>query len=310
VAKLAFTLEQIRTFVAVADRGSMTRAAESLFLTQGAVTQQVRNFEQALGVQLVERMGGWIRLTSAGTSVAAACRAALKAIEQVNEAARSLASLEAGILQIGASPTAAAYYLPAILRRYSRRHPGVTVTVVTENTAHVAAAVVAGGLDCGLIEGPTEHPDLLEKVISSDRVLAVVRSDHALARMKIPDDRALVRHCYLGREPGASLELYADMILGSGYRRARRMQFGHLDAVHGAVMAGLGFAVLPQVAIADEVEQGLLVVLPWKPIVRPIKAIRRASIGASALEELWKMLPASARNVRWSTAGARQRRRV
>src|SRR5579859_422696 len=100
----------------------MTRAARSLFLTQGAVTQQVRNFERALGLMLIERKGGRIQLTSAGASVAESCRSALRSIEEVQATARDLLSLDAGSLSIGASPTTAAHYLPAILQRFSAAH--------------------------------------------------------------------------------------------------------------------------------------------------------------------------------------------
>jgi DNA-binding transcriptional LysR family regulator len=271
----------------------MTAAAKSLFLTQGAVTQQVRNLERALGLRLVERTGGRIRLTSAGTAVADACRVALRSVEEVDRTARNLASLEAGSLRIGASPTAAAHYLPVILQRFSRQHGSVAVTVITENTPHVAAAVAAGGLDCGFVEGPIEQHGLLETSIATDSLIVVVGADHPLARLDAPDPDALEAHVYLGREPGAALELYAEQMLGPGLHRGRRMQFGHLDAVRGAVVAGLGYAVLPRVAIADELEQGLLAALPWSPLVRPITAIRRPPAGAGALEALWTMLTES-----------------
>ena len=292
--RIGFTLQQLRTFVALAESGSMTQAAKSLYLTQGAVTQQVRNFERVLRLRLVERKGGRIRLTSSGVEVAEACRAALRSIENVDTTARNLASLDAGSLRIGASPTAAAHYLPAILQGFSRRHSSVGVTVITENTPLVAAEVAAGGLDCGFVEGPTGQHGLVEEVIASDRVIVVVSADHALAHLETADPEALAAHCYLAREPGASLELYADQMLGPGHRLGRRMQFGHLDAVRGAVVAGLGYALLPRVAIADELEQGLLVALPWTALDRPISAIRRAPAGTDALEELWATLPGSA----------------
>src|SRR5579864_2153210 len=108
----AFTLEQLRSFVAVAEHEHVSRAAASLFLTQGAVTQQIRHFERAVGIQLLERDGRRVRLTDAGRTVAAACRAALRSLEVVEDTAQSVKALKTGSLHLGASPTCASYYLP------------------------------------------------------------------------------------------------------------------------------------------------------------------------------------------------------
>src|SRR6266446_1452284 len=102
--KPAFTLEQLRSFVAVAESEHISRAADSLHLTQAAVTQQVRNFEQAVGVQLLERVGRRVRLTDAGRSLAEACRAALRAVEVIDDSALAMKQLRAGSLHLGASP--------------------------------------------------------------------------------------------------------------------------------------------------------------------------------------------------------------
>ena len=294
MARFRFTLEQLRTFVEVADTGNMTRAASHLYLTQGAVTQQVRNLERGLGLQLLERTGGGILLTSAGLRIAAECRTALRAVEAVREAARNLGNLESASLRIGASPTAAAHYLPALLERFTSRHPGVAIAVATDNTPHLGALVASGELDCAVIEGPTDHHELVRLAIAADQLTVVVGSGHPLARLESPDPQALAAHYYLGREPGASLELYAERILGTALREARRMEFGHLDAVRAAVLAGLGYAVLPTVAIAAEVARGLVVVLPWPPLLREIAAVRRGSAEGAPLEAFWAVVQEAA----------------
>ena len=289
--KPSFTLEQVRSFAAVAETESISRAAQALSLSQGAVTQQVRNFERALGVQLLERSGGRIYLTGAGLAVAAACREVVRSLAELQQTARRFATLREGSLRVGASPTAAAHYLPDLLDRFSRRHPGIDVTVVTQNTARVASAVASGDLDCALVEGPTGQTDLVEQRLAVDEIVVVVQSAHPLASLRQPDPEELRQHRYIGRETGASLELFARQMLGSGYQGAKRMEFGHLDAVRGAVLAGLGFAVLPRVAIAAELAAGSLVVLPWPPLRRQISGVRRKSLGAATLEEFWSLLP-------------------
>src|SRR2546430_14011944 len=135
--KPAFTLEQLRSFVAVAETEHISRAAASLFLTQGAVTQQVRNFERAVGLQLLERDGRKVRLTDAGKSLAEACRAALRAVEGMGDTAQAMKELQAGSLHVRASPTCATYYLPAHLAEFTRRHPAIKLSLTVEPSAEL-----------------------------------------------------------------------------------------------------------------------------------------------------------------------------
>src|SRR5487761_1199507 len=149
MSRFQFSLEQVRTFVAVAETEHVSKAATSLFLTQGAVTQQLRHFENALGLQLLERAGRGVRLTDAGKALATACRAALRSVETVEDTARSMKALEAGSLDLGASPTCASYYLPARLSAFSVRHPAVKLTVTVGPSAAISAQVTGGPSTAG-----------------------------------------------------------------------------------------------------------------------------------------------------------------
>src|SRR5437660_6207736 len=149
----SFTIEQLRSFVAVAEHGHVSRAAASLFLTQAAVTQQVRHFERAVGLQLLERDGRRVRLTDAGRSLADACRAAMRAVEVMDDTAQAAKELQAGSLHVGASPTCATYYLPPHLAEFTRRHPGGKLSVVVEPSAELNRRGVAGPPDCPILEG-------------------------------------------------------------------------------------------------------------------------------------------------------------
>src|SRR5207248_2766125 len=127
MSRFPFTLEQLRTFMAVANAGSMSAASRSLCLTQGAISQQVASLEAALGLRLLDRTGGRSRLTEAGRSIATSCEAAIRAVDGVAERARQLTSMEVGSLHIGASPTPAAHYLPRLLSAFIQLHPGVHI---------------------------------------------------------------------------------------------------------------------------------------------------------------------------------------
>jgi LysR family transcriptional regulator, transcriptional activator of the cysJI operon len=289
MGRLPFTLEQLRTFLAVARHGTMSAASRSLYLTQGAVSQQVASLEAALGLRLLDRSGGRSRLTEAGRSIATSCEAAIRAVDGVAERARQLTSLEAGSLHIGASPTPAAHYLPRLLSIFTQLHPLVHIRVVTENNPAVAAKVAGGILDCAIVEAETGFKDLVEHRMVEDEVVVVAAPGHPLAGRRKIEIRDLAHHRYLGREPGAAFEVIAVDLLGGLYDSAPKMELGHLDAVRGATLAGLGYALLPRIAIARELAEGRLVELAVPPHRRWISLIRRPGSGAVALEEFWRL---------------------
>jgi DNA-binding transcriptional LysR family regulator len=289
VARHAFTLEQIRSFVAVAEGEHISRAAASLFLTQAAVTQQLKHFEKAVGLQLLERDGRRVRLTDVGRSLAEACRAALRAVEVVDETAQAAKQLQAGSLHVGASPTSATYYLPPHLAEFTRRHPGIKLVVLVEPTADLNRRVVGGALDCAVIEGAPD-PALMVFELARDEMVLVAHRDHPLSQLRRITPADFTRYRYLGRGPQWSAEQHVRDMLGDAYDHVDAMNLGHPEYVRAAAVAGLGFAALPKLAVASDIASGLLKRLPVPPVVRSINAVRRQSRGGPAQEAFWGML--------------------
>jgi DNA-binding transcriptional LysR family regulator len=289
VAKPQFTFEQVRSFVAVAETEHISKAAASLFLTQGAVTQQMRHFEGALGLQLLERAGRGVRLTDAGRALAVACKAALRSVEMVEDTARSIKALEAGSLDLGASPTCATYYLPPRLAAFSSRFPSVKLTVTVEPSAAIGAQVLAGALDCGLIEGEPAA-DLTAVVLAHDELVLVAHRDHPLSRLRRVSSAQLAKYRYIGRGPGWAAEGQVRKMVGRAYDLSEVMNLGHPEYVRAAAIAGLGYAALPVLAVESDLASGALKRLPGPSSVRAIRAIRRPSDGGPALEEFWRHL--------------------
>jgi DNA-binding transcriptional LysR family regulator len=289
VRRPPFTIEQLRSFVAVANGEHVSRAAASLFLTQAAVTQQIRHLEQGLGLQLLERDGRRVRLTDAGRSLAEVCQTALRAIEVVDESALAMKELRGGSLHVGASPTCATYYLPPHLAEFTRRHPKVKLTVAVDPSADLNRAVASGALDCALIEGAA-NPDLWCFELTRDELVMVVHRDHPLARLKRVAPADLAKHRYLGRGPQWSAEQTVRKMLGNAYDHVEVLNLGHPEYVRAATVAGLGFAALPKRAVANDVAAGLLARLPVAPVLRPITAVRRHSRSGPSLEAFWTLL--------------------
>src|SRR5260221_13307181 len=289
MSKFQFSLEQLRTFVAVAETEHVSRAAASLFLTQGAVTQQLRHFEDALGLQLMERAGRGVRLTDAGKALATACKAALRAVETVDDTARSMKALEAGSLDLGASPTCASYYLPARLSAFAARYPAVKLTVTVEPSAAIGAQVLAGALDCAVIE-TDPAPELMSAVLAHDELVLVAHRNHPLSRLDRVTPAQLAKYRYLGRGPAWTAEQTVRKMIGAAYDQSEVLNLGHPEYVRAAATAGLGYAVLPLLAVEADLKAGTLKRLPGPSSVRAINAIRRRSAGGPTLEEFWRHL--------------------
>lgn len=289
VAKPSFTIEQVRSFLAVAEHEHVSRAAASLHLTQGAVTQQVHNFERAVGVRLLERDGRGVRLTDAGRSLAITCRAALRAFEVVEDSARALKMLEAGSLHLGANPTCASLYLPPLLAAFSRKFPNVSLSVTVEPSPEINNQVKAGALDCALIEGE-QLPDLVSVVLARDELVLVAHASHPLASLKRVTGANLSKYRYLGRGREWSAESVVRTMIGDAYDRSEVLSLGHPEYVRAATLAGLGYSALPLLAVRNDLDSGVLKRLPVPGIERPIRAIRRAVQGGPTLEEFWDYL--------------------
>jgi DNA-binding transcriptional LysR family regulator len=207
--------------------------------------------------------------------------------------------LQAGSLHLGASPTCASYYLPARLAGFAQRFPAVQLSMIVEPSASINAQVLAGAIDCGVIEG-RPAPNLVAAVLAHDELILVVHKDHPLARLRRITAAQLMQHRYLGRGPSWSAEQNVREMLGEAYDRSESLNLGHPEYVRAAAIAGLGYAALPVLAVEAELKSGVLVRLPGPTSSRAITAIRRPSIGGPTLEEFWLHLTG-----RTQTAGER-----
>src|SRR5258708_1224767 len=291
MARPVFSLEQVRSFVAVAEHEHISRAAASLFLTQGAVTQQIRHFERAVGLQLVERDGRGVRLTDAGKTMAVACRAALRSLQVLEDTAESIKTLGKGSLRLGASPTCATLYLPSRLAGFTQENPGVKLSLIVEPSVEINRQVVAGAVDCGVVEGDPD-PQLLAVVLAHDELILVVHRDHPLAALRRVGANDPARHRYLGRGPAWAAEQNAREMIGDAFDRSQVLNLAHPDNVLAAGLPTLGYAALPLLAVAADLKSGALKRLPGLVSRRAIRAIRRPAQGGPALEHFWTLLTA------------------
>ena len=295
-----FTLEQIETFIAVVEAGSMTKAAQSLFITQGAVTQQVQHLEQALGVQLLERQSTGAALTEAGRVLFDACTLASRDLEAILEVAGHIRSLEVGSLRVGAGRTSASHYLPRYLADFCQRFPSVELEVTVAHASLLREMVMRASLDCAITSAldpaRLHNPKLRIHVLGHEDLVTVVSRHHPLATMKRVSQDDLARHRRLVLEPGSAIGGVA-MQLYHSTGSIPTAKFRDPEAARAAILEGLGFATLPEIAVHRDLINGDLVRLPLPSTSRSVVAMRRSDTRIPATEEFWAILTADGGSV-------------
>ena len=174
-------LFQLQSFLRVADEGSITRAAESLFLTQPAVTQQIHSLEKELGTVLFDRTRRGVHLTSAGMVLRDFARQSLSILDEGKQAIADLETGKTGRLILGAGVTTSIFHLPEWLRTFQENFSGVDVVVRTGRSREVAAMVSSREIDLGLVTSPVDSPDLNIIGLFKEEIVLVSRRNHPLA---------------------------------------------------------------------------------------------------------------------------------
>ena len=180
------TLEQLRIFVAVAEREHLTQGARALNLTQSAVSSAVATLEARYATRLFDRIGRRIVLTEAGRLFLVEARAVLARAAAAETVLSDLSGLARGSLALTASQTVANYWLPPLIQRFRQDHPGITVSLAIANTETVSAAIRDGEADLGFIEGEVDDPALAMTAVAEDELVIVVPAGHGWARARPP----------------------------------------------------------------------------------------------------------------------------
>jgi DNA-binding transcriptional LysR family regulator len=256
------TLEQLRVFVAVAERQHVTRAAEALHIAQSAVSASIAALEGRHGAKLFHRVGRRIELTEAGALFLAEARAVLARAESAELVLSELGDLKRGVLSVHASQTISGYWLPRHLVAFRRFHPGVAIRLSMGNTSEAAAAVRAGEADLGFVEGEVDDPILVSEPVARDQSVIVVGSGHPWAKAKTLGAEDLLNADWVLREPGSGTRSnfeHALEALGVSPHNLRiALELPSNEAVRAAVEAGMGAAVISGSVAAPGIEAGLL----------------------------------------------------
>jgi DNA-binding transcriptional LysR family regulator len=260
---------RLQVFHAVAKQSSFTKAAETLFMTQPAVTFQIKQLEEHFNTRLFDRLHGKISLTPAGEVVLEYAERILALSAELDTRINELTGEIQGLLLIGASMTIAEFMLPRVLGEFKAAYPAVKARLTVANSEAIEYGVAAHSLDIGLIEAPSHLPSLSTENCCEDELQVVCSPTHPLARLKAVTPKQLLQHAYISRESGSGTREVTD-----GYFRNAGfvpedmnvvMELGSPDAIKGVVETGLGFAIMSKVIVAKEKKLGVLVALPLAP---------------------------------------------
>lgn len=267
------TLEQLRIFIAVAERQHVTRAAEALHITQSAASNAIAALEAQYGVPLFHRIGRRIELTEAGAMFLDEARAVLGRASAAELALAGYGALKRGTLRVVASQTVASYWLPARLAAFHARYPGIAIELSIDNSEGAARRVLDGVAELGVVEGTINEPALASWTVGEDRMLLV----GALAG-QVVDEGWLRAARWIVREQGSGTRSTFEAVL-----RARgfdpqdlniAMVMPSNEAVCSAVEAGAGVAVLSEFVVRRALAVGDLHEYALPMPARPFHALR------------------------------------
>lgn len=279
------SLDLLASFVALADELHYTRAAARLYVAQPALTKRIQQLEQGLGTALFVRTRRAVRLTPAGELLLPRARQAVQAADDFGTAARRVRDGEIGRLRIGFSPSAPHQVLPALMRAFRRRHPGVECVLGELPSDAQVEQLLAGDIDVGILRPPVATPARLTcTAFFEEPFVAVLPRDHRLARRRSVPLAALAAEPFvlISRRIVAAVH---DQILGAcaaaGFTPDPVREATHVHAVVSLVAAGCGVSVLPRSAAQVGVRE-----VVCRPLGRPsivtVMAVAHLTHGAPA----------------------------
>ena len=260
---------RLQVFHTVARHLSFTKAADQLFMTQPAVTFQIKQLEDQFSVRLFERTHGRIALTAAGRLVMEYAERILSLSEEMEKRVAELTGATGGPLLVGASTTIAEFILPRILGEFKVSHPLVHVQLTVGNSEMIESRVADHGLDVGLIESPSHRPGLASEVCCQDELVVICPPTHRFARSSAVKPHELAGEPFVSREAGSGTREFTDQYL----RRCKVapedlnvvMELGSPEAIKGVVETGLGVSIVSRAILAKERKLATLAVLPLEP---------------------------------------------
>jgi len=284
-------LHQLATFQVVAKHCSYVRAAEELHFSQPAVSAQIRQLEETLGVKLFDQIGRKTHLTQAGEELYRYSQRIFSVIEETWETMEALRSPHYGRLSVGADTTVGTYVIPDLLGKFHRSYPEVEITLEVVNRSTLVDALLNNRVDLAVMgRVPDEIPVTIEPFKPNELVLIAAPTHRLAGRENVPFEE-LAREHFLLREIGSGTRAALETVFQEeGLPLLVSMQVGNNSAIKQGVAAGLGIALISRAAIDMELETHRLVILDVEgfPIMRQWRIVHLKDKHLSATARAFK----------------------
>ncbi|MEP1897308.1 LysR family transcriptional regulator [Alloalcanivorax venustensis] len=247
--------QALTAFLAVAESGSFSTAAERLFITQPAVSKRIAQLEQQLGTRLFDRVGRRIRLTEAGEALLPRARQVLLDLEDMGRAISNLTGTVSGTLRIGTSHHIGLHRLPPVLRRFSREYPDVKLDIHFIDSEEAWEAVLHGDLEMGVVTLPPQpDPRLHSQAVWQDPLVFMAAPEHPLARLeRVPLETLTGYSAILPSPVTFTRRIVESLFEEQALTLNISMSTNYLETIHMMVSIGLGWSVLPETMLDDSV---------------------------------------------------------
>ncbi len=282
---------RLQVFATVARLLSFTKAAESLHMTQPAVTFQIRQLEEYFNTRLFDRTHNRITLTEAGQLVKRYADQIIGMYNEMDNEVRTLTGDIQGPLIIGASTTIGEYFIPGMVGNFQGNFPDVKVRLHVANTTGVIHMVENNQIDIGIVEGPVSNKNLIREVIWNDELVFICAVNHALAKHKKVSIPEVLEYPFISREEGSGtrevVENYLEKRKVDLHTINIIMEFGSPESIKSAVSAGLGVSILSVATMEKELALNSLAAVPLTPPIKRSFSIvyQRQKFRLQAMEE-------------------------
>lgn len=294
--------QQLQVFIMVAEKRNFSRAAEELHMTQPAVSQYIRTFEENLGVRLLERNNKYVQLNKAGEIVYHHAKEIVGLYTRMEKLLDELTNKVKGPLSIGASYTFGEYVLPHVLADMKMVYPDVQPTVKIDNTERIVELVKAHQLDIGIIEGHVKEEKNLEiEEFAADRMVIIALPNNALVgEYGEVELKELEAQPWILREEGSGTREAGEKIFEQlGIDPKNIMTFSSTQSVKEAVKAGLGISLLSELAVASELKSGDFKIIDVNGLQFPRQffIVLGSPFRTKVLDEFVRLLKAKGKNL-------------
>lgn len=255
-------LKQLESFVLVVQEKNFTKAAKLLFMTQPAISFQIKSLEEHLGAQLFVRLDKSVELTEVGEILYPEAKKMLASHERVKEAVSELQGLKRGNLLLGASTIPGEYLMPGLIGRFKAQYPEVDVVLKIRSTAEVVDMLQERQINLGVVGAAVKLNSVNSQVLAEDELILVANAQHPLAKAKMVDLKDLTKHKFVLRERGSGTRMVVEeKLLAEGIHPDElqvAMDLGTTRAIVTAVEADLGISFVSRWAAQASLQLGTL----------------------------------------------------